>query len=66
MTAHDFPELDGMPPEEAVHNQMADTSAYAQFDWYEYVGISTDQKTRQNRQESLDDGLELSKIKVPQ
>jgi hypothetical protein len=37
MTAHDFPELDGMPPEEAVHNHMADISAYAQFDWFEYV-----------------------------
>jgi hypothetical protein len=37
MTAHDLPELDGMPPEEAVHNRMADISAYAQFDWYEYV-----------------------------
>jgi hypothetical protein len=37
MTAHDFPELDGMPPEEAVHNHMANISAYAQFDWYEHV-----------------------------
>jgi hypothetical protein len=37
MTAHDFPELDGMPPEEAVHNRMVDISTYAQFDWYEYV-----------------------------
>jgi hypothetical protein len=37
MTAHDFPELDGMPPEEAIHNRMADILAYAQFDWYKYV-----------------------------
>jgi hypothetical protein len=37
MTAHDFLELDTMPPEEAVHNHMADISTYAQFDWYEYV-----------------------------
>jgi hypothetical protein len=37
MTAHDYPELDGMPPEEVVHGRMADISAYAQFDWYEYV-----------------------------
>jgi hypothetical protein len=37
MTAHDFPELGGMPPEEAVHNHMTNISAYAQFDWYEYV-----------------------------
>jgi hypothetical protein len=37
MTAHDFLELDGMPPEKAVHNHMANISAYAQFDWFEYV-----------------------------
>jgi hypothetical protein len=37
MTAHNFPALDGMPPEEAIHNCMVDISAYAQFDWYEYV-----------------------------
>jgi hypothetical protein len=35
--AHDFLELDGMPPEEEVYNHMANISAYAQFDWYEYV-----------------------------
>jgi hypothetical protein len=37
MTAHDFLELDGMPLEEAVHNHMADISAYAQFDWYQHI-----------------------------
>jgi hypothetical protein len=37
MTAHDFLELDGMPPEEAVHNHMANISAHAQFNWYEYI-----------------------------
>jgi hypothetical protein len=38
MTAHDFLELDGMSLKEAVHNHMANISAYAQFNWYdEYV-----------------------------
>jgi hypothetical protein len=37
MTSHDFPELDGMPLEEAVHSRMANISTYAQFDWYKYV-----------------------------
>jgi hypothetical protein len=37
MIAHDFPELDGIPLEEAVHNHMANISAYAQFDWYKHV-----------------------------
>jgi hypothetical protein len=37
MTAHDFLELDGLPPEKPVQNHLADISAYAQFDWYEYV-----------------------------
>ena len=36
-TAHNYPELDGMPPEELMHGRMVDISAYAQFDWYEYV-----------------------------
>jgi hypothetical protein len=38
MTAHDFLELDGMPPKEAVlHSHMADIFAYPQFHWFEWV-----------------------------
>jgi hypothetical protein len=48
MTAHAFPELDGIPPEEAVHNHMADISAYAQFVGMSMFGTSTNQRTRQN------------------
>ena len=36
-TAHDLPALDGMCAEERIHNRIIDMSAYAQFDWYEYV-----------------------------
>jgi hypothetical protein len=36
-TAHSFPELDGMTPYERVHARTGDISAYAQFDWYQYV-----------------------------
>ena len=36
-TAHNLPELQGMSPEENVHGQAADISAYAQFDWYKPV-----------------------------
>ena len=66
MTAHDFPELDGMPPEEAVHNRMADISAYAQFDWYDMFGTSTDQRTRRIRQGSVVVGLELLRFRALQ
>jgi hypothetical protein len=52
MTAHDFPELDGMPPEEAVHNHMANSIGLTMF------GTSTDQR--------LDVGLVfLLRIKAP-
>jgi len=37
MTAHDDPALNGLTPDENVHGRMRDISAYAQFDWYEYV-----------------------------
>ena len=36
-TAHSYPELDGMTPYERVHARTGDISAYAQFDWYQYV-----------------------------
>ena len=36
-TAHNFPCLDGLTPEESVHARVADISAYAQFGWYDHV-----------------------------
>jgi hypothetical protein len=36
-TAHSFPELDGMTPYEKLYARTGDISAYAQFDWYQYV-----------------------------
>ena len=37
MTAHDNPALNGMTPYECIHARTIDISAYAMFDWYEYV-----------------------------
>ena len=37
MTAHYIPSPDGMCPDERVHNRNTGISAYAPFDWYEYV-----------------------------
>jgi hypothetical protein len=36
-TAHPYPEVDGMTPYKRVHARTGDISAYAQFDWYQYV-----------------------------
>ena len=36
-TALDIPELRGRVPVEYVHGYTPDISAYALFDWYEYV-----------------------------
>ena len=37
-TAHDFPGLDGLTPEESVHARVMEISAYAQFSWYGTFG----------------------------
>jgi hypothetical protein len=64
MTAHDFPELDGMPPKEAVHNHMVDISAYAQFNWYNKYVWYIDQSEDVTEKGSLVIGSVSQKIKA--
>jgi hypothetical protein len=66
MTAHDFPELNGMPPEEAVHTPWTTSPLMHILIGMSMFGTSIDQRTQQNPQESLDVGSALQRIKALQ
>ena len=62
LTALDLPQLNGEVPESYVLGSTVDISAYAQFDWYEYVWYSEPTATFPNERKCLGRWLGIAEV----
>jgi hypothetical protein len=64
LTALDLPQLDGQVPESYVLGSTVDISAYAQFDWYEYVWYSEPKASFPNEKKCLGRWLGIAEVSI--
>jgi hypothetical protein len=64
LTALDLPQLDGQTPESHVLGSTVDISAYAQFDWYEYVWYLEPKASFPNEKKCLGRWLGVAEVSI--
>jgi hypothetical protein len=64
LTALDLPQLDGQTPESHVLGSTVDMSAYAQFDWYEYVWYLEPKASFPNEKKCLGRWLGIAEVSI--